>query len=87
MHRYAVHCVAVVDSCKPTYQPLAASMFAKLLHVSWFLLFVDIMASRKERKEGVLPTTTAREMPSAALPFKWWKPEFIWTFQFVLAAP
>lgn len=42
---------------------------------------------QKGGKEGILPATTAGEMPSIALPFKWWKPEFISTFQFVLAPP
>lgn len=45
-------------------------MIAKLLRVSWFLIFVSVRAKwalGKEGKEGVLPATTAREMPSIVL--------------------
>lgn len=42
---------------------------------------------RKEGKESVLPSTTAGEMPSTALPLKWRKPEFISASQVVLPPP
>ena len=92
MHRYAICCVALFNSCMPKYQLLLSHWLQRVCQAAaWQLVFnfcryCGKIGPQKGGKRGCT-ASNHRDMPSIALPFKWWKPEFISTFQFVSAPP
>ena len=92
MHRYAICCVALFNSCMPKYQLLLSHWLQRVCQAAaWQLVFnfcryYGKIGPQKGGKRGCA-ASNHRDMPSIALPFKWWKPEFISTFQFVSAPP